>query len=284
MMDAQQGAHGDAAAYTLGALDEAARARFEAHAAVCPECLREAAAFREVADRLALAVPQVAPPRYLAERLLARARDLVPGLVGAAAPSVRESIPLLAAAPGAPLLAAPPAARQARRRWAWSLRAERASFALAGVSLAVSLLIALAGTSYAFASQQQLQQTAQSAAQLAETLQLMYQPGTITKLLNGTELSPQAKGRLWMVPDAPQAVIMTYDLPPLAAGESYQCWLTDDDKRANGGVFRVDGRGRGYLMVKAPDAMYRYRWVGVTKEPARGSPHPTGPRLLRGEL
>src|SRR5919201_302064 len=177
MMDAQQGAHGDAAAYTLGALDEAARARFEAHAAVCPECLREAAAFREVADRLALAVPQVAPPRYLAERLLARARDLVPGLVGAAAPSVRESIPLPAAAPGAPLLAAPP----------------------------------------------------------AETLQLMYQPGTITKLLNGTELSPQAKGRLWMVPDAPQAVIMTYDLPPLAAGEPYQCWLTDDDKRANGG-------------------------------------------------
>ena len=37
----REGAHGDAVPYVLGALDPAARDRFEAHAAACPDCLRE---------------------------------------------------------------------------------------------------------------------------------------------------------------------------------------------------------------------------------------------------
>jgi anti-sigma-K factor RskA len=259
----EQGAHGDAAAYVLGALDAAGRARFEAHAATCPDCLRDVAAFRDTTDRLALAVPQVDPPPQLGARIMARARELLPEL---------EPAPLQVPPPIA--LVPPPV----RRGWLeWSSRLSL------GVA-AISLMLAAVGGGLAFNSNQRLEQTAQSAAQLAETLQIMYQPGMITKSLNGTEISPQAKGKIWIVPDANQAVIMTYDMPQLAQGESYQCWLNDEGQGANGGVFKVDERGRGYLLVRAPEVMYRYKWVGVTREPAKGSKRPTGPRMLSGQL
>ena len=58
-----EGGHGDAVAYLLGALDAAARERFEAHVPGCPECLRELEELRPVADQLALSVPQVDPRR-----------------------------------------------------------------------------------------------------------------------------------------------------------------------------------------------------------------------------
>lgn len=264
MMDGRQGEHGDAAAYVLGALDAAGRARFEAHAATCPECLRDTAAFRGVADRLALAVPQVEPPPLLGARIMARAQELLPELAPAPVP-----------APPQIALVPPPPARRAWLEWS-----NRVSLAVA----AVSLLVAAAGGGVAYSSNQRMEQTAQSAAQLAETLQIMYQPGIVSKQLKGTDVSPQANGKIWIVPDTNQAVIMTYDMPRLAQEESYQCWMNDDGQGANGGTFKVDDKGRGYLMVRTPYVMHRYKWVGVTREPAKGSKRPTGPRLLSGQL
>src|SRR6266542_5135590 len=269
-----EGGHGDATAYLLGALDEAARARFEAHAAGCDECLRELEALQPVADRLALAVPQVEPPAHLASSVVAAARA-VSGAVGA---SLGLGAVGLEAGWGAPAAEAPAmAARQRRRGWI-----ERASLWVA----AASMLVAVGGTGYALAQRQEMQHTAQTASALSETLSVMYQPGVVWRAMSGAEGAPQAKGRIYLTPDGVQGVLMTYDMPRPQNGRAYQLWLNNPDanKRDSGGVFQVDDKGRGHLIVKAPAPFESYKACGVTEEPISGSKWPTGTRALTGQL
>jgi anti-sigma-K factor RskA len=270
-----EGGHGDAAAYALGALEESARARFELHARQCAECQHEVDAFTAVTTQLALAVPQVDPPARLALQVAARVRASSQRL-----PHDREqpAVPHAVPVPVWAAAGASPAAPQPR----WWDRGHRISAAVAAVSLAV----ALAGTGYAVAAHQEMRQTAFTSAQLAESLQLMYQPGMVWKTLNGTEQTPQAKARMCINPDGREGVIMTYDLPKLPRNSSYQLWLNhpEEERRASGGVFQVDDRGRGYLVVKIDRTFSQYKTAGVTREPAKGSSGPTGPRVLAGQI
>jgi anti-sigma factor RsiW len=57
-------------AYVLDVLDPADQAQVETHLEGCPECREETASLREMTDLLALAVPQMVPPRSLKQRLL----------------------------------------------------------------------------------------------------------------------------------------------------------------------------------------------------------------------
>jgi anti-sigma-K factor RskA len=288
----RQGEHGDAVAYVLGALDPAARQRFESHAATCAECLAELEALQPVADLLGLPVPQVDPPPDLVHRLLARAQGLAPttaaDAVRPAGPVViRRPLPVGApagdgrrredSAPAGPGLLG---ARQGRRRW-WQ-QLDRLAAPLA----AAALLLATFTTASTFAERQELRRTAAAAAELAETLSIMYQPGRVGRTLAGEYGSPGAKGMIYLAPDATDAVLVTYHMPPLPSQEVYQLWLNNPEKdwRVSGGTFQVDERGRGQLIVRAPAAFSQFRSCGVTREPGKGSPKPTGPRMLGGEL
>lgn len=270
-----EGGHGDAAAYALGALEESARARFELHARQCAECQHEVGAFTAVTTELALAVPQVDPPAHLALQVAARVRASSQRL-----PHDREqpAVPHAAPVPVWAAAGASPAAPQPR----WWDRGHRISAAVA----AASLVVALASTGYAFAAHQEMRQTSFTAAQLAESLQLMYQPGMVWKTLNGTEQTPKAKARICINPDGREGVIMTYDLPRLPRDAAYQLWLKppEEERRASGGVFQVDDRGRGYLVVKIDRNFSQFSSAGVTREPARGSPGPTNPPVVAGQI
>jgi anti-sigma-K factor RskA len=169
--------------------------------------------------------------------------------------------------------------RPTRRRWSLG---ERLSAFTAVAALAVALL----SGGLAFAERQQTERTTQQAARLAETLSVMYQPGMVWRLLQGTEEAPQSKGRVFFAPDTAHAVLMTYDLPKLPQHESYQFWLNnpEESRRVSGGTFTVDERGRGHLVVKSPDAIERFKACGVTREPVKGSASPTGPRMMAGQL
>ena len=264
--------HGDAVAYLLGALDPAARARFEAHAVTCTECFKELTELQAVADALALSATQVAPPAHIRQQLLTRAHLAAPEPV-AAAPNGPMPPHALPASPA-------PIARQA-----WWQRAERYSTALA----AASLVVALASGAYALTTQRQLSDVAERAeyasAQLSDTLQIVYQPNMVARTLNGMDAAPQATGKVVLSPDRNKAVVIAYSLPKLEKDESYQCWLThQDDKRIDGGLFRPDENGKAYWVMKAPEMMARYRWMNVTKEKAKGATSPTGPRILGGQL
>jgi anti-sigma-K factor RskA len=287
----REGGHGDAVAYVLGALEPEARVRFEAHAATCPECLREIEQLRPVADRLGLGVDQVDPPPYLRQRLMMRATML------AQAASVTLATPIGPVAPapvspggGATIAAFEPDGRrgtvaasradQGKPWWHW---AERLAAPVAVASLAVALL----SGGIAMAEHQELRRTSEAAAMLAETLSLMYQPGRVSRELSGEYgQSPMAKGMVYLVPDGNDVVLMAYNLPTLARQEVYQFWLNDPDheRRISGGTFKVDDRGRGHLVVRSPMRINEFKTCGVTKEPVRGSAKPTGPRMLSGSL
>ena len=262
--------HGDAAAYLLGALDQAARARFEAHATTCPECFAELSELQGAADALALSVAQQSPPERLRQRLLLRAHLSAPEI--APPPEVPQ--------PAAPRPLPPPPVAAAP----WWQRAQRYTGALAAASLA----IALGSSAFAIGTQRQLANVAERAeyasAQLADTLQIVYQPNMVTRMLSGMDGSP-AEGKVVLSPDRNKAVVIAYKLPKLKTDESYQCWLTEqDDKRVDGGLFRPDENGKAYWVLTTPSTMARYRWMGVTKEGPKGASAPSGPRILGGQL
>ncbi|MDQ7028742.1 MAG: anti-sigma factor [Ardenticatenia bacterium] len=81
-------------------------------------------------------------------------------------------------------------------------------------------------------------------------------------------------------------VLVVNGLAPLAQDQAYQLWLIrPDGRRDNGGVFRVERPGELTLhRVVSPAPWTLYTGVGVTVEPATGSPGPTGPRVLHGGL
>jgi len=80
-------------------------------------------------------------------------------------------------------------------------------------------------------------------------------------------------------------VLIVQDLPLLQRDRTYQLWLGwGDRQRDNGGVFRVDEQGFGLLRLTAPQPFTAYQRVGITEEPAGGSPGPTSPRVIGATL
>lgn len=61
-------------AYTIGCLDEDDLIRVSEHLAHCQICREELAIYQSIADQLALAVPDTAPPAGLKERLMAQVK------------------------------------------------------------------------------------------------------------------------------------------------------------------------------------------------------------------
>jgi anti-sigma-K factor RskA len=49
-------------------------------------------------------------------------------------------------------------------------------------------------------------------------------------------------------------------------------------------VFSTDEKSYGGTRIRAPRSLLDYSEVGITIEPAGGSPQPTGPRVLGGPL
>jgi len=284
----REGGHGDAVAYVLGALDAAARERFEAHASGCPECLRELDELRPVADQLALAVPQVDPPPALSRRLLVRAHAMVPVAPPPSGPSAPPPGVVVPPAVGQTVQvhadhAAPAtAAAQAASRGVWARWADRLSAPVA----VVALVVAFVSGGLVFSQRGEVEQASQTSALLAETLSIMYQPGRIARELSGDYGNPMAKGTVYLNPEGNDAVLVAYNLPKLAAREIYQVWLNNPEaeQRVSAGTFKVDDRGRGHLIVRAPTRLAQYKYCGVTREPEKGSPKPTGQRVLNGSI
>lgn len=80
------------------------------------------------------------------------------------------------------------------------------------------------------------------------------------------------------------AVIYVRDFPECEAGMKYQLWLTKDGERSSGGLFSVDASGMGLLVLSLEQSIDVYDVIGITPEPASGSPGPTSPPVVRGEL
>ncbi len=233
-------------AYVSGALEGGEAARVDAHLASCDICARVLEDYRPVACALALAVPMVSPPRELKSRVMQRALTQ---------PAKQST--------GLPVARSQP----------WWQRLGFASIA-AGAALVVAL-VALGWNVW-----QTARLSREFEAQRAFVTAMAYAQGSAL-LVHGTDLAPDAVGRFYRDPDSSVAALVTVNMPPLAQDRVYQVWLTEPGgTKISGGVFRIDGEGNGWLLVRAPRHLDAYMQLGITTEPTGGSQAPTTKPVL----
>jgi anti-sigma-K factor RskA len=241
--------HTLAGAYAMDAVPEPDRSRFERHLAGCDSCRQEVRGLREATAALAAAAA-VRPPAEFRDAVLRRAgqtRQLPPGVASVAWAPARD---------------------QHRPRWRPRLVAALA-VTLAGV-LAVVALVAWVIT---YGMQGRLDQAQRrdhtvAAVLSASDAKMMSAPvrtgGTATVVMSHRE----------------RALVFTAaDLRVLPAGESYELWLIGPAGTRPAGMIDASTRGRmaGPMVVSdlaAGDS------VGMTVEPAGGSPRPTSAPVL----
>ena len=231
--------------YALDCLDEVEIIRVSEHLALCPACQAEWRAYRATVDQLALAGPEAAPSPELKARLMSRVQPSDQSMTPQTTPSWSNSLQIFMGRFGPGLVAA---------------------------GLALILLLGLSN----FWLWQQLNQLEAAQSELAVMR---------TVPLAGTELIPLANGLVVISVDGEHGTLVVDGLPPLDEAHQYQLWLIEDDgQRQSGGVFSVDQEGYGALWVSSPAPLSDYTAVGITIEPAGGSPGPTGDKVMGGSL
>jgi anti-sigma-K factor RskA len=247
--------------YLLHALEPEAVQAVTEHLSTCARCRAQLTASEAVLAHLAQGVPQRAPPAELGSRLLA------------------------AAVEGALFTASAPAPRRPPRRPPWRL---------CGVFLLMAANVVFClGMGWwtwhvqreAALVQQRWQEVQRHFALQRQAFTLITAPEARPVVLRSDKAESQAHGVLLLKPAEPHAVLIVQDLPPLQRDRAYQLWLGwGDRQRDNGGVFRVDERGFGLIRIAAPRPFTAYQRVGITEEPAGGSPGPTSPRVIGATL
>lgn len=99
-----------------------------------------------------------------------------------------------------------------------------------------------------------------------------------------TEHAPGASGRLVGTPRAHQAIVLTAGLPPTPSDRAYQVWFLRGGTPQPNALFRVGRSGRGTSVVNVEQPLSTFEVIAITPEPASGSPGPTGPIVLAGEV
>ncbi len=245
-------------AYALDAVDDVDRQRIEQHTAQCAACAQVAAAYLPVADFLALSVPQYDPPADLKYRVLA-----------AAMPKAKFA----------------PASRPARIA---DLGAMVAALFRAPALSAVMLILIVGLGLWNLTLQNQMTQQATFNQQLQADLtrnralvSIVSYADSQPKHIEPTALAPQAIGRVYMASELNTLALIVSDVPPQEATKAYQIWLIDAaGERTSGGMFTVDAQGRAWVLIRAPKPLGNYSSIGITLEPAEGSPKPTGPKMM----
>jgi len=93
-----------------------------------------------------------------------------------------------------------------------------------------------------------------------------------------------AQGVVYRPTGSPVALLCVYGMSALPTDKTYQLWLIKDGQRDSGGLFQVSKDGFGLLVIRPDRPLSDYSAVGITVEPAGGSPAPTSPRLLGASL
>jgi anti-sigma-K factor RskA len=232
---------GDIPAYAIGALDSGEMAALEFHLLTCEICKAELLTYAPLSEQLLLAVPPQRPPSMLRRKLQAHL------------PSARKT---------------------SKPKFSWSFTQTTVGFAMF-VLLALSI--------FSIFQTQKLVQQQSKLAQQAETSQIalaaMSYPETKAIPINAENIS----GTLLLAKEQNVAVIITWNLPVLKPDQTYQIWLIDPQgKRTSGGIFNAQPElPYATATVTSPGSLINYNGIGVTIEPAGGSPQPTGQRIFK---
>jgi anti-sigma-K factor RskA len=259
MTSARPEPHTLAGAYVLDALSPADMARFERHLAQCQTCATEVSGLRETAARLAAAAA-AQPPAGVVERVLAiaaRTRQLPPRTRDARPPSP------------APRVAATMQAGSRSR--AGRARPRALALALALAAAAAAIFAGVLGL------------TAQSARHQLSQDQL--RGHTIAAVLTApdtTRISAHVTGggtaTVVMSRRERALVFAAAGLHPLLASRCYELWLMGPGGDRAAGMLPDSWHGMtGPVEASGLTASDR---LGLSVEPAGGSPHPTSAMII----
>jgi anti-sigma-K factor RskA len=116
---------------------------------------------------------------------------------------------------------------------------------------------------------------------MATLARLTQAPGVVLDVSTGVSY---ASGIVYAESSATVALLCVYRLPNLEPGKTYQAWLIQDDERVSAGTFEVNQEGYGVLIIQSDAPLGEFDGLGITVEPAGGSPAPTTPRVMGGTL
>lgn len=266
-------------AYVLNALAPTERAAFEDHLSACVLCDVETTELTETVARLGLAAAEPAPPE-LKQRVLARTahtRQLPPRATGVADRGTREVLvetprgahgwdagfdqgthdrfgPTGGWAPGAGR-----AGRGSRHRWITPILIAACLAAAAGSGLhALRLTEDLARTT---------QERQRVDSELDKVNTILTSPDT-RLLTSGVD---QATATVAVSRTQNRLLMMTRDLPTLPADRVYQAWMITPAGPHSAGLLAKSAEPAPLVTDLVPDT----GTVGITVEPASGSPAPT---------
>lgn len=236
-------------AYAVDALSELERRQFERHLAECPDCTREVEELRATAARLGAAVAE-RPPDGLRQRVLDQitvTRQESPGGRGQAAH--------------------PP------RRWALRLTAVAAAACLAA---AIALGVVVVHTRSRLDGVQQ--ELAQAQARYGPVSAILDEPDAHVTVGTGTVGGTAVVAVSHRLD---RAVLLMFEVPYPPAGHTLQVWAMGAGNPRSLGLVRPEPGTTIPPLVFGDLAGEKL--IGVTVEPAGGSPEPTtAPVMLFG--
>ena len=245
------------AAAAVDAIDADDERSLQRHLTGCVACQQDLEVLRAAAAVLALNVAAAEPPPALRARIMATVRS------------------------------------EPRRRWPIPLsgrtRVRRPGPAWAAV--AACAVVAVGSLAWAGSLQQQLNL---QRAQIAELGGKADRYDRVVAVLESTALTLRplepsvsnvaASGTIFMDPTSGTGMVMVHNLPTLATGRVWQLWYVRNGERVSGGVLRTDETGTGYTLIRCPKDLQQFESIGVTEEPAGGSPAPTSPRVIEARI
>jgi anti-sigma-K factor RskA len=232
--------------YVLGALSEAERKAFEAHASSCAACTAEIRALTPVSSALAHLAPSETPSPDVRPRIMA---------------SIRQQ--------GSVKMEASASARFHDRQ------IPRRRNVVAWFAAAASLALAVGFASYALQLRRDANVDRVASAVLAA-------PDLVRIDLAGQQIAPSASARAFW--SRSQGLVFTAsNLPAAPAGRGYQLWvLSSQPSPMSAGMLTSDANGRLSTTLKTPVDMPQPVAMAVTLEPEGGVPAPTGEKYLVG--
>jgi anti-sigma-K factor RskA len=250
--------------YAFGTTTHEETRQVEALLARYPALRRELAAYRQLGDALLVDTPPLEPP--------AGAWDSILSQINAEAQ---------------PVAPAPVVTALGRRlREMFIAPRLRLSPVLAAVLVAaVFAVVALLGAE----NTRLRSEYAQLAAQLSQqdvALELMRARDVGWVRMTDPSAPEASPSFAWLVysPGDRAGVILASGFPALQPSMTYQLWANGDEGRVSLGLFDVDASGTGSITFQLPDDLSRFRSMGITPEPASGSPGPTSPAVVRLDL
>jgi anti-sigma-K factor RskA len=243
--------HTLAGAYAMDAVPEPDRTAFERHLAGCESCRQEVRGLREATAALAAATA-VRPPAALKDAAMSAAgqtRQLPPGI--AQAPARWR-------------------AGRARGRRGWP---PRLAVALVGALACVLAVVAVVAGVSAYGMHSRLDQAQQRDHTVAMVL------GAPDATMLTAHVSTGGTAAVVMSHREGALVFTAAGLRALPSAESYELWLMGPAGSRPAGMIAASGRGKmaGPMVVSGLSAGDR---VGLTVEPAGGSPRPTSPLVV----